>query len=50
MDNLPKGPRGSLIRQILPKIEPLLATLDVVAKERKKSMSQVHRACSFLIT
>ncbi|KAG2496840.1 hypothetical protein HYH03_005245 [Edaphochlamys debaryana] len=38
---LPEGPRGTLFKQLLPEVEPLLATLEVVAEERKKEMSQV---------
>ncbi|KAI8463709.1 MAG: NADP-dependent oxidoreductase domain-containing protein [Monoraphidium minutum] len=40
-DNLPKGPRGALFKQLLPEIVPLLAALDVVAKSRRKTVSQV---------
>ena len=39
---LPKGPRGLLFRQILPGLEPLLGTMDAIAKERRKSVSQVR--------
>jgi aryl-alcohol dehydrogenase-like predicted oxidoreductase len=38
---LPKGPRGLVFRQILPGLGPLLGTLEAVAKERKKTVSQV---------
>lgn len=38
---LPKGPRGLLFRQILPGLEPLLQTLNVIAQKRGKSVSQV---------
>ncbi|CAL5226840.1 g9706 [Coccomyxa viridis] len=38
---LPKGPRGLLFRQILPGLEPLLGTMNAIAKERRKSVSQV---------
>eukprot|EP00955_Chlamydomonas_euryale_P108411 365847-Chlamydomonas_euryale.AAC.25 len=41
MDNLPKGPRGQLFRQLLPEIDPVLVTLREVATQRKKTMSQV---------
>ncbi len=33
---LPKGPRGLLFRQILPGLEPLLGTMDAIAKERRE--------------
>lgn len=42
MDNLPKGPRGVLFKQLLPEIQPLLATLEAIAKSRRKTMSQVR--------
>ncbi len=38
---LPKGPRGLLFRQILPGLEPLLGTMEAIAQDRRKSMSQV---------
>ncbi|EIE24793.1 Aldo/keto reductase [Coccomyxa subellipsoidea C-169] len=38
---LPKGPRGLLFRQILPGIQPLLNTMQAIADERNKSVSQV---------
>ena len=41
LDNLPKGPRGLLFRQILPGLAPLLDTLRAVAERRNKTMSQV---------
>lgn len=41
MDKLPAGPRGSLFRQLLPGIQPVLSTLEAVADSRRKSMSQV---------
>lgn len=42
----PKGPfppgiRGLLFRRLLPKIQPLLDTLQAIAKEREKTMAQV---------
>ncbi|GBF91660.1 hypothetical protein Rsub_03964 [Raphidocelis subcapitata] len=40
-DSLPAGPRGTLFKQLLPEIAPLLAALEAVAKSRRKSMSQV---------
>jgi pyridoxine 4-dehydrogenase len=38
---LPKGPRSLLFRQILPGIQPLLSTMQAVADERGKTVSQV---------
>lgn len=40
-DELPKGPRGLLFRQILPGIAPLLHTMRQIATVRKKTVSQV---------
>ncbi|WIA14693.1 hypothetical protein OEZ85_003191 [Tetradesmus obliquus] len=40
-DNLPKGPRGSLFKQLLPGIAPLTAALAAVAASRRKTVSQV---------
>lgn len=40
--NLPQGPRGSLFRQLLPGIAPVINTLEVIAKSRRKTMSQVR--------
>lgn len=40
-DDLPKGPRGLLFRQILPGIAPLLDTMRQIASGRKKTVSQV---------
>ncbi|KAF6260861.1 NADP-dependent oxidoreductase domain-containing protein [Scenedesmus sp. NREL 46B-D3] len=40
-DNLPKGPRGSLFKQLLPGIAPLTAALAAVADGRRKTVSQV---------
>lgn len=37
----PKGIRKGLFKQILPNIQPLLNTLQAVAKEREKTMAQV---------
>jgi pyridoxine 4-dehydrogenase len=37
----PKGVRGILFRQLLPKIQPLLSCLREVAESRNKTMSQV---------
>jgi hypothetical protein len=42
---LPKGVRGLLFRQILPGLEPLLSLMQTIAKERRKSVSQVSHAC-----
>lgn len=39
--SLPKGIRGLLFKQLLPKIRPLLDCLQEVARSRNKSMSQV---------
>jgi hypothetical protein len=39
--NMPKGPRGSLFKQLLPGIAPLTAALDAVAASRRKTVSQV---------
>jgi hypothetical protein len=39
--NLPKGPRGSLFKQLLPGIAPLTAALEAVAASRRKTVSQV---------
>ena len=39
---LPKGPRGALFRQILPGLEPLLGTMEAIARDRRKSVSQVR--------
>lgn len=38
---LPKGPRGLLFRQILPGLEPLLGTMEAIAQDRRRSVSQV---------
>ena len=35
-------PRGLLFKQILPGLEPLLNSLDEIAKKRRKSMAQVN--------
>ncbi|GMH42271.1 hypothetical protein BSKO_10190 [Bryopsis sp. KO-2023] len=40
-ENVPKGPRGALFKQLLPKIQPLLGTVNATAKERGKTPSQV---------
>jgi pyridoxine 4-dehydrogenase len=39
--NLPDGPRGFLFKEILPKAQPLLEVLKLIAKERSKTPSQV---------
>ena len=41
IDNLPKGARGLLFREYLPALTPLLSELRSIAKERKKSVSQI---------
>jgi len=40
-DNMPKGARGVLFRQLLPKVGPLIQTLREVANERSKTVGQV---------
>lgn len=37
----PPGIRGLLFRRLLPKIQPLLDTLQAIAREREKTMAQV---------
>eukprot|EP00250_Pteridium_aquilinum_P015654 c22682_g1_i1 orf=366-1460(-) len=37
---LPKGPRGTLFRQILPGLQPLVEMLDLIARRRGKTVSQ----------
>jgi pyridoxine 4-dehydrogenase len=39
--SLPKGIRGLLFRQLLPKIQPLLLCLQEIAESYQKTMSQV---------
>mmetsp|Transcript_25009 Transcript_25009/g.67977 ORF Transcript_25009/g.67977 Transcript_25009/m.67977 type:complete len:391 (+) Transcript_25009:16-1188(+) len=39
--SLPSGPRGQLFRSLLPKVQPLLDTLEAIAASRNKNMSQV---------
>lgn len=41
LDNLPKGPRGLLFKQLLPSIQPLLRTMREIAKNRGVSCSAV---------
>eukprot|EP01039_Chlorochromonas_danica_P003460 gene3459-3789_t len=41
MDRLPSGPRGVLFREYLPVLRPLLDELRSIAKQRRKSVSQV---------
>mmetsp|Transcript_12541 Transcript_12541/g.17149 ORF Transcript_12541/g.17149 Transcript_12541/m.17149 type:complete len:283 (-) Transcript_12541:83-931(-) len=41
INNLPKGPRAILFREFLPVMSPLLNTLREIAKNRKKTVSQV---------
>ncbi|KAF4350386.1 hypothetical protein G4B88_030904 [Cannabis sativa] len=40
-DKLPRGPRSLLFRQILPGLEPLLSTLNEIARKRRKTVPQV---------
>lgn len=40
-DNLPKGPRAALFKQILPGAQPLLDVLQEVAERRGKTVPQV---------
>ncbi|MGL5035578.1 MAG: aldo/keto reductase [Microcystaceae cyanobacterium] len=37
----PKGVRGFLFRQLLPKIQPVLTTVQAIAESRQKTMAQV---------
>jgi len=39
--NVPRGPRGTLMRQVLPRVAPVTAALGAVARERGKTPSQV---------
>ncbi|KAL5723930.1 pyridoxine 4-dehydrogenase [Ranunculus cassubicifolius] len=41
LTKLPTGPRGLLFRQILPGLQPLLSSLDEIARRRNKTVSQV---------
>lgn len=41
VDRLPPGPRGLLFREYLPALTPLLSELRSLARERKKSVSQI---------
>ncbi|KAH7307120.1 hypothetical protein KP509_22G046600 [Ceratopteris richardii] len=41
LKTLPKGPRGSLFRQILPGLEPLMRRLSTISQKRGKTVSQV---------
>ncbi|BAQ63058.1 pyridoxal reductase [Geminocystis sp. NIES-3708] len=41
LNSLPSGPRKGLFKELLPKIHPLLKTMDVIAKSNGKTMSQV---------
>ena len=41
LNNLPSGPRKGLFKSLLPKIKPLLQTLEVIAKDNGKTMAQV---------
>lgn len=40
-DNLPSGPRKGLFKGLLPKIKPLLQTMEVIAQDNGKTMAQV---------
>lgn len=40
-ENLPSGLRGWLFRQLLPGVQPVLATLQAIATGREKTMAQV---------
>lgn len=44
-ENVPKGPRGQLFKQILPGLTPLLETMRQVGAGRGKTMSQVRLPC-----
>jgi len=41
IDKLPQGARGLIFREYLPALTPLLSELRSIAKERKKSVSQI---------
>ena len=41
INSLPDGPRKGLFKGLLPKIKPLLQTLEVIAQENGKTMAQV---------
>ena len=41
-EQLPRGPRALLFRQILPGIEPLLDLMRQIAVERRKTVSQAR--------
>jgi pyridoxine 4-dehydrogenase len=41
LNSLPSGPRKGLFKELLPKIQPLLQTIDAIAKTNGKTMSQV---------
>lgn len=40
LKNLPSGPRKGLFKGLLPKIKPLLQTLEIMAKDNGKTMAQ----------
>lgn len=49
--HLPKGPRGTLFKQLLPGISPVTSTLAAIAGSRRKTMSQVSSAlCCIMVT
>ncbi len=41
INNLPSGPRKGLFKGLLPKIKPLLQTLEVIAQENEKTIAKV---------
>ncbi len=41
INNLPSGPRKGLFKGLLPKIKPLLQTLDAIAQNNQKTIAQV---------
>ena len=41
INNLPSGPRKGLFKGLLPKIQPLLQTMEAIGKEKGKTMAQV---------
>lgn len=49
-DNVPKGPRGQLFKQILPGLKPLLDTLGRIATSRRKTTSQVRGRPAWIST
>lgn len=41
LNSLPSGPRKNLFKELLPKIKPLLQTMDAMAKDNGKTMTQI---------